>query len=323
MLLSKLSKRVGTVGGTWNLLNYDGELFTASQTTTPILSIIGGLNGGMDSANNQFATAQLYSLPDASQPAVTETESLTALTATIVTRTQEFNTVQIFRATIDLSYKKLSGAGRLSGIHTVGDRNPVANENAWQILQHLRKIARDFNYTIYNGVYNASSSVTTADKTRGMFAVTEANQVVDAEGALLSRPLMNQIFLDMHNAGAEFENIIIFCAGFQKQMLSEIYLNGKEPMSRTVGGVNVQTIITDFAEVNIAVDRMVPAAKLGIFDVSVMAPVFQPVPEKGRLFVEPLAKVGASEKSQLYGQMGLDHGPPFMHGSIKNLKTFK
>jgi hypothetical protein len=46
-----------------------------------------------------------------------------------------------------------------------------------------------------------------------------------------------------------------------------------------------------------------------------------PVPGKGNMFYEELSKTGASEKGQIYGQIGLDHGPEFMHGHISGLAT--
>jgi len=49
------------------------------------------------------------------------------------------------------------------------------------------------------------------------------------------------------------------------------------------------------------------------------APVFLPVPGKGFLFYEELAKSGASEKGQIYGQIGLDHGPEIYHGKLTGL----
>ena len=54
-------------------------------------------------------------------------------------------------------------------------------------------------------------------------------------------------------------------------------------------------------------------------EVSVCAPVFQPVPGKGVLFYEPLSKTGASESGQIFGQIVLDHGPAFMHGVLGNV----
>jgi len=37
------------------------------------------------------------------------------------------------------------------------------------------------------------------------------------------------------------------------------------------------------------------------------------------LFYEPLSKTGASESGQIFGQIGLDHGPAFMHGVLSNV----
>ena len=50
-----------------------------------------------------------------------------------------------------------------------------------------------------------------------------------------------------------------------------------------------------------------------------IAPVYQPVPGKGNFFLEPLAKTGAGEKYQLFGQIGLDHGPEWYHGKFTGI----
>jgi len=312
-------KKAGASGTVWALPNYDGELFTSAQLETPLLSIIGGLNGGLQTDNFEFATSSLYDLPAAAQPAITETASETAPTATQVTRDQNKNVTQIFHEAINITYAKLSNAGRLSGINTVGNTNNVTNERDWQIARKLEKLARDINFTLYNGAYQISTSAAVANKMRGMFPLCAAKTTLNASGAALSKPLLQQIFLDMFNAGAIFSNLIIFCGGFQKQKISEIYT--VLPDSRSVGGQNIQQIVTDFGNIGIQVDKMVPTANLGLFEVSVMAPVFQPTPEKGNFFYEPLAKTGAAEKGQLFGQIGLDYGPDFLHGSVTNLKT--
>jgi hypothetical protein len=52
---------------------------------------------------------------------------------------------------------------------------------------------------------------------------------------------------------------------------------------------------------------------------SYIAPVFVPVPGKGYLFYEELAKKGAAEEGQLYGQIGLYYGPEAAHGKIIGL----
>jgi hypothetical protein len=39
------------------------------------------------------------------------------------------------------------------------------------------------------------------------------------------------------------------------------------------------------------------------------------------MFYEELSKSGANESGQIFGQLGLDHGPGFMHGTITGLAT--
>jgi hypothetical protein len=123
----------------------------------------------------------------------------------------------------------------------------------------------------------------------------------------------------MFNNGAYFQNLVIFTGGSQKQRISDIY--GYAPTDRNVGGVNIKQIETDFGNIGIVLDRMVPADKIGFFELSDVTPVFQPVPMKGNFFYEELAKTGASEDGQLFGQIGLAHGPAFLHGSITGLAT--
>ncbi len=53
----------------------------------------------------------------------------------------------------------------------------------------------------------------------------------------------------------------------------------------------------------------------------VIAPVFQPVPEKGNFFVEELAKTGAGSRYQIFGQVGLDHGPEWYHCKFTGIST--
>lgn len=304
-------------GTVWNLPNYDGDLYTADAENTPFLQMIGGLNGGLQTSNFEFPTSSLYEYPAAAQPAITETASLTAPAAISYVRDQSKNVTQIFHEQVSISYAKLSNGGRLSGINTAGAQNNVVSEKDFQIARQLGKIARDAEYTFLNGAYNLATNSGEANKTRGIFAA--AATAIAAAGAALSKPLLQQLFREMFAAGAIFSNMVLHCNGFQKQIISDIY--GYAPQDRNVGGVNIKQIETDFGNIGIApANRFVPTDSIGLFEMSVIAPVFQPVPEKGNLFYEELSKTGAAEKGQIYGQLGLDHGPGFMHGKITGLK---
>ena len=306
-------------GTVWNLPNYTGELFTSDLINTPFLSAIGGLTGGMMTTNFEFATDSQYSQETAAQPAYTEDASLTAPTAISYVREQNKNVTQIFHEQINISYAKASNGGRMSGINTAGSVNNVISEKDFQISKALEKIARDVEYTFLNGVYAISTASNVANKTRGMIASSSVNTVAGG-GAALTKAILDSLLLEMFTNGAMFKMPVIMVNGFQKQKISDIY--GYAPEDRNIGGLNIKQIETDFGNIGIMpAHRFMPAATLLLADLDVIAPVFQTVPDKGNLFYEDLAKVGASEKGQIFGQIGLDHGPAFAHGTITDLAT--
>lgn len=317
-------------GTIWSLPNFAGELFTADAINTPFLSMIGGLtNGGLTTENFEFPVASQYNFPAAAQPAISETASLVAPVVVApqvppvqnqnVVRNQVTNVVQIFQEAITLSYVKQSNMGRMSGLNTAGQSNNVADELAFQQARKLEKIARDVEFTFIQGAYNLAANQAQANQTRGIIqaCALAGGTVVNGQGVQLDLPLMQQFFLTMHNNGAMFSNLVLYVGGAIKQRISAIY--GFAPTDRNVGGVNIKQIETDFGNVGIVISRFAPANAVVAIEVSVCAPVFQPVPGKGVLFYEELAKVGAATSGQIFGQIGLDHGPAFAHGVLNNV----
>lgn len=308
------------MGTVWNLPNYAGELFTADTTNTPILSAIGGMTGGLQTENFEFATDSQYSFPAAKQPEISETASLTAPAAQEIARTQNTNVTQIFHETLSISYAKMSNAGRMSGLNTAGQKNNAPSEKDFQIARTLEKIARDIEYTIINGTYQKSTSSEVANKTRGLLELCSTINTITGESTpILTKEMMNALFKKMYDNGAIFKNLVLYTNSTQKQIITSLYTIA--PQSRNVGGSNIQQIETDFGNIGIQLNRFMPQDKVLAAELSVMAPVFQPTPEKGNFFYESLAKKGASEDGQIFGQFGLDHGPGFMHGSITGLKA--
>ena len=308
-------------GTIWGLPNYDGELYTADMVNTPFLSMIGGLSGGAQTSNFEFPTDAEYAHEALAQETITEDESIAGVTPVNFVTTQNKNVVQIFQEEIILSYVKMSNQARLSGINSAGVNVPDAGTLDWQIARALEAIARKMEGHFLQGTYALAANAQQSNQTRGMIAAAAlASNTLAAAGAKLSKALMDSILLTMFTNGAMFKNPVIFCGGFQKQMLSSLY--GYAPEDRNVGGVNIKQIETDYGNIGVAnPHRMMPAATLLIADVAVCRPVFQPVPKKGNLFYEPLAKTGAAEAGQLFGQAGLDYGPSFAHATITGLAT--
>ena len=299
--------------------NYVGELFLIGANKTPFLNMIGGLDGAgaKVSGSFKFPVAQPWALEAAAQPEISENGSLAAPTTVTYNRDQVTNICQIYQRQVSVSYAKQSAVGELAGLSIEGNQ-PVRNEKDFQIEANLKQIALNVDYTFLNGDYQADANTSTAAKTRGILTATTTNAVAGGAAAL-DQTMIDELLRTMAGNGSIFDDTVIFVNAFQKQKLTSIYAYA--PESRNVGGVAIDQIETDFAKLGVIWAPNMPAASLLVAEMSVCSPVFLPVPEKGYLFYEELSRTGASEKGQLYGQIGLDYGPEEYHGKITDLAT--
>lgn len=133
---------------------------------------------------------------------------------------------------------------------------------------------------------------------------------VDTLGAL-----MQSVF---DNGGlSESPTGTIMVNSSQKRAITTAYGNafGKYfETNRNVGGVNMETIETDFGRLNIMLDRAMPRHKIAVVSLEQCMPVYLEVPGKGHFFAEPLAKTGAKDRTQMYGEVGLAYGNEKAHG---------
>jgi len=318
------------LGTTWNLPNYIGTIYmVGSNNKTPFLNMMGGLEGGMVRmvGSQVFAVSQPFDLATASSPAISESAAASIATAYQYVTSIEYNTCQIVQRKVEVTYAKMSDSGQITA-HTdasyrVDTSEFSAQQNALdkQINSNLKQIAKNLEYSCFQGTYTKPTASTVAAQTRGLEAVCAltGSTTVAAGSVDLSKDLVNELMRGMLDKGAEFENPVIFCNAFQKQQLSNEY--GYEPENRNVGGVNIQQIVTDFAILGVAYSPQVSTDTIVIADMSVCHPVWWPVPGKGILFYEEISKEGASERGQIYGQFGLDYGPMQYHGSCTGLTT--
>lgn len=300
-------------GTTFNLLNYTGELFNVTPKDTPFLSMIGGLTGGV-SADAKDINWQTVDNAAAEQPAIVEGADPTYAERS---RSEVHNVLQIFQYGVEVSYTKLGATKHISNTVAVLGNQPVQNELDFQLNLKLQRAARDVEYSFLQGTYQQAATNGTARKTRGMKNAITTNTV--AAGGDITTDHVNALLKEMADSGAPFTNPVIFANSWNKQRLSEIYTYA--PESRTVGGSNISTIMTDFAQLGIVYDRHVPTDEVYIIDVAYCKPHFLNVPGKGHFFMEPLAKTGAAEKWQLYGEIGLEYGPEQWHGSLTSTST--
>ena len=310
-------------GTTYNLPNYHGELYQVSPTDTPFLSAIGGLSGGKRTKSVEFEWQTVDRR--ASSANNVALEGATAPTGVARARSNVSNVVEIHQSAVEISYTRQAATGMYSGINIGVDDNPVTDELTMQIMAELQSIAVDVEQSFLTGTYQKPANNSTPRKTRGLLSAIATN--VNANGGTgraLTKAIVDATLQTMFTNGAPLtQDTTVFMTGpGQKVALSNLYAtpNLNQPtMTRNIGGVAVDTVITDFGTFGVMLNRNMPTGQIGVVDLSVCAPVFLEIPGKGLLFAEMLSKVGASEKWQIYGEVGLEYGPETYHGLIKDL----
>ena len=213
--------------------------------------------------------------------------------------------------------------GTLSGLNVAGQQANPINELDFQVAAKVMKINRDIEYTFINGVYQKATKDSEANKTRGLVPAITSNVT-----AMASKPLGLWDIADMvkkiYGVNAPTDGLCLWCdAVTMFQVNADAVQNGLTvvPAARNINGIALSSVVTPIGVVYLYLGECLPAGTALLLNLSVLAPVYQPVPGKGNFFLEPLAKTGAGEKYQLFGQIGLDHGPEWFHGKFTGLST--
>lgn len=306
----------------FGVLNYSGMLFNKGNTRTPLSSIIG--SRAKTTNHVEFVTGQEYNTgTTGAQPAISENASLTAPDASVITREQKTNVTQIFMESVGISYAKQSNMGTLSGVNIANQQANPVNELDFQVAAKIQKVQRDIEFTFIQGAFNKASSDATVNKTRGLVEAITTN--VTAMG---NKPLGLWDIADMvkkvYGSNAPTDGLVLWCDAITLfQINADAVQNGLTvvPAAREINGIALSSVVTPIGVVYLYLGEFLPSGTALLLNLDVIAPVYQPVPGKGNFFLEPLAKVGAGEKYQLFGQIGLDHGPEWYHGKFTGIAT--
>lgn len=393
------------IANTFDLPNYTGELFQLTPDDTPLLSSIGGLTGGGQTTSTEFEW-ETYDLRDPGQR--TRLEGADAPTAEERVRANVTNVVEIHQEQVAVTYTKQAATGQLASPtsapfnHPGGGTNPVTNELDWQVVQALKTVALDVNWTFINGTYHKPTNNSTARKTKGLLQAITTNRIakgttvtgattatdtvtstahglvdgdkivftntstatgivagrayfvdqIDANTfkvssslggspitlgtatglsfikpwatALTSDHVNDLLQMAYDNGGlSEQATATLLVNSIQKRAITKAYAGAYgqfQETSRNVGGVNVTTVVTDFGTLNVMLDRHMPQDTIAAVSLEQLMPVFLAIPGKGVFFEEALAKTGASDKVQLYGEIGLKWGNERAHAVMNGLK---
>lgn len=326
---------ISGTGTTYNLPNYHGELFTVAITETPFLSGIGGINGAKTVRSKQWEWQTIGRRANTTNNAALEGQA--APTATGQARANVHNITEIHHSQIAVSYSKMAAVGQFAGVNVAPEFDDAAvDELQLQTMAELQSIASDVNLSFLTGTLQEPTDNTTARHTQGILGAITSN--VSSNGGTnraLTPTIVNSLLKTMRLAGAPLApgavdqtgqataRTVFLCGSDQMLNLTNVYAAqttlSAPVRSTTVAGMAINTIVTPFGTFGILEDPSMPARKIAVVDLAVCYPVFTEIPGKGVLFVEPLAKTGATENYQLYGEIGLEYGPQQYHGLISDL----
>ena len=172
----------------------------------------------------------------------------------------------------------------------------------------------------------ASADVFTLSATSGGATITfstTGTATFYTAAALTETMILDTMQLAWANGGLqETETRTIMCNAPLRRKLTKLFVTDKGYVeaTRNVGGVSLSTIQTDFGACNIILSRYVPTGAMMFASLEECRPVFLDIPGKGHFFIEPLARTGAAEKDQLYGEVGLEYGSEIKHAKILGVK---
>ena len=326
---------VSGTGTTYNLPQYHGELFTVAVTQTPFLSAIGGINGAKVIRATRWEWQTIGRRSNSANNVVLEGQDAPDGTAQV--KGNVYNVTEIHHSAVELTYSKLAATSQYSGLN-VGPEWDEEQDDEYQmrINAELQSIGVDVDLSFLSGTMQVPSDNTTTRKTQGILGAITSN--VSANGGTkrdLDPVYINQILKSMRLAGAPLApgmndlngnpapRTVFLCGSDQKLNLTDVYTSktslSAPNRSMTVAGMAIDTVVTPFGTFGILEDPHMPDGEIAVVDLAVCVPVFTEIPGKGVLFTEPLAKTGAKEKEQIYGEIGLQYGAEKFHGLIKDL----
>jgi hypothetical protein len=324
----------GTAGfGTWNVPNFVGELFKLSPLDTPLLSLIGGLTGGISDARKIFTWQDTLHRA----PALQANPEGADATFVVQKRSERVNVCAIHQYGVELTYAKQAATDRLGTSGATPDitatsilgNQPVQDEMAAQLQIQVEQAALDVEIMFLDGTL-ANPADGTARQSQGVVGAVDAATTTDytlITGTPAGRLVVDDLSKKLYDNGAPMRNCIIMTNSLGKVDLGTDYqINttggwNVQPRSYNIFGVNVTDIETAFGKYPVVLNRHLDEDTLLILELDILAPHFMPTPGRGHFFIEPLAKSGSYDRAQLYGDIGLEYGPSGWHAKAFALNS--
>lgn len=302
--------------------NYSGLLFAKGRIETPFSTMIGAKRRITNHV--EFSIGVEYNVGEGSIPNYSEADTISAVpTPTVATRGQNTNVTQIFMESFAVGDVKTSNMGTMSGLNVAGQQPNPMSELDFQAGIAMQRIAKSVEKTFIQGTYAKATNDNEANKTRGIVSAITSN-TLDLKGNAISIWDVADVLVMMKKNGAPTAGLVLWCDSVTKfQFSAEAAANNFRvyPDSRNVNGLNITRIETPAGFVDIHEGMYLPEGTALLLNFGVIAPVEQIVPGKGNFYLKEMPTRGFGKEYGVLGQVGLDHGPEWMHAKFTGIKT--
>ena len=329
-----------------NIDNFTGELFKVTPQRTPLLSATGGLTGGkaINSTFFQFQTIDNATVSSVTPGAEGGTPNFNGRSRSAIQ-----GVLEIFHEAVQVTYTAQAAYGEIvpfdlaSSYKNSIDKlalegtNPVNDEMAAQLELVLELVAKKAEFQAFNGAFSDGTSSNRqmrgldahCNLTGGNIFFNDANGDGSGADQKIHWDTVAGAMKKLYDAGAPMREPVLFVSPAMLLDLNKELVNptvsgaltgGILPRDRNVGGVDIDTIVTPFGAMGMALSDNLPANKAFIVDLAFVTPVFLNIPGKGTVFIRDLdqgdnARMGKA----VYMEMGYDFGPPQYHCEIADI----
>lgn len=329
-----------------NINNFTGELFKITPHRTPLLSASGGLTGGkaINSTYFQFQTVDNAVVSSVTPGSEGGTPNFNGRSRSAVQ-----GVLEIFHEAVQITFTAQAAYGEIvpfdlaSSYKNSIDKlslegtNPINDEMAAQLELVLELVAKKAEFQAFNGAFSDGTSSTRQMRgldehcslSGGNIYFNDANGDGSGADQKIHWDTVAGAMKKLYDAGAPLREPVLFISPQMLLDLNKELVNptvsgaltgGILPRDRNVGGVDIDTIVTPFGAMGLALSDYLPANKAFIVDMAFVTPVFLNVPGKGTVFIRDLdqgdnARMGKA----VYMEMGYDFGPPQYHCEIADI----
>jgi hypothetical protein len=296
----------GTIFKTGDILKIGDELIYVTSVAGNVATIVRGFAGTSDVLHTNGSAVELAT--------IARLEGADYTTGHTTSVSNPVNYTQIISEAV-----KVTGSEQVNSKYGVNDTMAyhlsklMGGSNGMGEKFRAGKLPILLQKTFYNG-HDAAGTATTA-RAMGGFEEFVTTNVTDLNSAKLERHHIEDLFQDIYENGGDPDTIIT--GAWLRRKLTSFY-EGLITTSRseTRGGSRIDTVMTDFGELEIVYDRWCPPGKLYIVDSDKLGWVtYRPFavydrPSSGDYMVK-----------EILGEYGFVLVNQLAHGYIKNAST--